>query len=175
MLVLGVDPGETFGVALIRAPMKCEYAAQIKPTQFREVCEQLRPNIVVFESFLLYPSTAASLSYSSLRTAGYCQHIQDVCKDLGIKVTQQPAAVRNRITNELLKAAKVYRTSSPHLNDALRHALFYLWFTRGYSADVVVEEVMRSVVPVPKNVYDDSKERAQDAREMILSFVKRKR
>lgn len=131
LLIIGLDPGGTTGVAVFNEKrMEFVKLAEIRVDELRELfrlMEEYRPNLVIVEEFALYPWKAKSLSFDRMIPAQVIGAVKAWCHDKGITVTEQPAAARKMVSNDVVKKMGVLKMGrgKHHARDAARHVLWY--------------------------------------------------
>jgi len=135
MKVLGVDPGETTGVAFFQGVQLGAYgqlATKLFPTAPVILCDFIRkmaPDIVVIEDYRVYKWKTDSHAWAALHTPKMIGVVEYYCHINGIPLVLQSAQVgKGFCTDERLKEWGFYQTSQRHANDAIRHACQYLMF-----------------------------------------------
>jgi len=87
-----------------------------------------QPDVVVVEEFRLYPWTAKSLGWDSMRPSQIIGAIKAWVSRCGheVELVEQPASVRKPAQAHTRKMEKspMFR-GKPHARDALRHAVWY--------------------------------------------------
>ena len=134
MRVMGVDAGETSGVCMIEVDDKTGEIINFKGWQWKdfevvEDIELLRWDEVVVEDFRLRASSSKAMignSFISAQINGAIKYVMK--KEDKEPVIQQPAQ-KEFFTNDLLKKLGFYIVGEQHSRDAIRHALYYLFFT----------------------------------------------
>lgn len=97
----------------------------------------IRPDVVVCESFNLQPSKAKQQSWSALETPQLIGVMRWYCWTWGYKFVPQKPLIKQRFTDEVLEKTgyverrgdlyfvRGYRTNL-HMRDSIRHGLYYL-------------------------------------------------
>jgi len=144
MIIFGVDPGKTSGLAIIswdsefgEAEPRVEWSAEVQSEQFADEvkrCLDYNKNpfeafYVACESFTINAQTAKnSQAPWSLENIGVLKHL---CREAGYPADriafQAPVNAKNMFPNPALKTLKTWhRGGEGHANDAIRHALLRL-------------------------------------------------
>ncbi len=144
MIVLGVDPGKSSGIAIIswdpdfnQPDPRVEWSGEFQPEEFADqIKECLKYNknefeefYVACESFTINAQTAKnSQAPWSLENIGVLKYL---CREAGYPVDriafQAPVNAKNMFPNPTLKTLKTWhRGGEGHANDAIRHALLRL-------------------------------------------------
>lgn len=138
--ILGLDPGETTGTALIVGPYvegtAVESVGQIKgmtvPEAFvkiRQLIIDTKPDVVVMENYKVYSWKTRDHSWSDLFTARLIGAIECYCFDQNIKLVKQMAQqAKGFCTDDKLRAWGLWHEGQRHARDATRHAVYYLLF-----------------------------------------------
>lgn len=122
--VLGFDPGEDYTGWAFVTEGKVQKLGELPGWKgVDRLIEQSRPNVIVAESFVLYPGKAKSLSGNKLRVNRVLGVMEFLAEKQGITFIEQPAS---RIRHDpLVKFIKHHK--SRHANDAAKHAMAY-WY-----------------------------------------------
>ena len=129
MIVLGVDPGGTTGWAALKADTIVAKGEIDGWDGLLEVIKNQKPNVIVFDEFRLYPWKAKHKSWSSFIEVEVIGVLKFLAKHFGIKAVGQGAQHKKFFNDRRLKQMGLY-SSSPHIRDAIRHALYYMEFGR---------------------------------------------
>ena len=122
MKILAFDPGGTTGWAARDSITTYQYWGEFKDLpQVVTLINTHRPDVVVIESFKLYPWMAKTLSWNSFRAVEVIGAIKLTCELLGIKVEMQSASMAKFPKKIIAKPAKM----SKHAYDAYVHAEIY--------------------------------------------------
>lgn len=121
------DPGETTGYASF-SDSPHDIAAGDFPhfSAVRELLQKVDPDIVIIESFRLYPWKAKAKTWSSFPEIEVIGAIKHECFQMGLNYIEQGASDKNMFDDEKLKALGFWRNMSPHARDSCRHALYYM-------------------------------------------------
>jgi hypothetical protein len=126
--IVAFDPGGTTGFA-VWTPDNCIYTGQIEGlhhvTALWKFLEGLQPGLVIWEEFI-YEKDHLNADLRAVEYIGVCR--------LWAEQRAVPTQVSSRAFKKFwdrrkLKALKLYKASTPHGMDALRHLLTYLVFT----------------------------------------------
>lgn len=136
MKIVGVDPGETTGLAAFTltngAVLSCTGATEA--TDVEGVCaflDEHRPDFVVVEAFTLYPWAARSMSWNKMpasQVIGAVKAWRAKCRKRP-RLVEQPASVRGHVQTTVFKVmgcADMF-VNKPHARDAAKHALWFCW------------------------------------------------
>lgn len=146
MLVAGIDPGGTTGYCLIQAPMQLIYYGEGEDRAKLLAWILLnRPDVIVVEDYRLYPGMGEATAWSNFPAVKVISALEELCEREGIELIKQSTSNKERITDKILKKAGLYKPSYPHANDAMRHALFFLWFRNGYIEDSEVKKILEEI------------------------------
>lgn len=138
MIVIALDPGGTTGGVVVQRPWTVISAAQIPTTaDLTSWLDAMVPDIVVAESFKLYPWKAKSLSYSEMPSAEVLGVIKLWCQNNNVELVLQPAAAMKTISNNMLKECGLWDSTRgmPHARDAARHVL--LWAMKHWLSEII--------------------------------------
>jgi hypothetical protein len=136
MLIIGIDPGGTTGVVLIRPAtdnidvLTHMHLDGLRATQWVEAELTSHPDedyAVVVEQFTISPRTLTGSRAGSMEALYTIGSVRYVCFRCNKPVIlQTPAAAKNALNDEVLKDLDLWKkVSGPHERDALRHALLY--------------------------------------------------
>jgi Holliday junction resolvasome RuvABC endonuclease subunit len=142
MLVMGIDPGGTTGVAWLNLEsgessgfeVKCKKSGAYSKYMELElnvvdeilgVVEKVDPNVVCIEGFVLrLPCRSSAVSGLSPVRIGFGIH--HGCRRLGIDVVYfQPGQAKGAVTDERLRECGHWVVGSAHVRDAWRQVLLY--------------------------------------------------
>ena len=133
-----LDPGSTTGVAVIQPPATLLFAGQEwDRSELLTWVRRQRPEAVVVEDFRPYEGLPTWADMPAPRFIG-------ALEELGLKVVKQQPTCKRTFPNELLEAAGMLQRGKPHANDAIRHGLYYTWFTLGHLKDEAVQAIYRT-------------------------------
>ncbi len=133
MRIAAVDPGATTGwVVAEGCPptlLGCGEAVQLGELQ--DVLVGYRPQVVVVESFRLYPWRAKALGFSRMQAAEAIGTLRAWAQDIGITWVEQQPAVKDTVSRKVLEALGLWAPTrgKPHARDAARHLAHYLIVT----------------------------------------------
>lgn len=150
MKVLAIDPGGTTGYCegqfvthvgntntFIDSFKEAPSGILLKPYMMPDDCEelwdrldQLRPDIVVMESFEYRNRSRAGLDLTPVKLIGVAELYS--AKSGARLYMQTPSQGKTYYTDTLLKKYGFYKRGQPHAMDALRHMLQWLSFGAGY-------------------------------------------
>jgi hypothetical protein len=136
MLIIGIDPGGTTGVVLIRPAtdnidvFTHMHLDGLHATQWVEAELTSHPDedyVVVVEQFTISPRTLTASRAGSMEALYTVGSVRYVCfRHQTPIILQTPSAAKNAINDEVLKDLDLWsKVSGPHERDALRHALLY--------------------------------------------------
>lgn len=138
MHILSFDPGQTTGVCEIRilkVPYDIESSCTIDTWQIGpedhhgdlfKICQASLCDHIVAENFIHQRRGSAVL-----KPVEYLGVIKLFCserKDVSLTI-QTPAMAKNFWTDEKIKSLGLWKRSSPHAMDALRHGLYFVTTT----------------------------------------------
>lgn len=137
MILLGLDPGESTGFAVVDTEQESTFVDGLGAILefgvmdgWREV-ERLivahKPNTIVIEKFVLYPNRAAAQSYSPMIPSQVIGVIKYLAEQHGIPCIEQTASSGKSF---MLSDELYTHLYSPHARDAARHVGVYL-YSRG--------------------------------------------
>ena len=136
--VLSFDPGETTGVCCIDYDIIDGRAIFLGYNHLEEIknnhlipdkIAKVKPNTIVYERFGLYPGRAKALSHNALLPVEAIGLIKYVADDLYKKIVCQPASMIKRV--KLSDVQKKLCGSSPHIQDACKHAIVFIYSQEG--------------------------------------------
>ena len=137
--MIAIDPGEEHCGVAVFVDGKRVFSSEMKPTDLFDWWNvggalygnsKLRWDMVVCESFKLYPDKAASLTWSTLGTVEVIGVLRENCRREGIEFVLQPASIKRATA---AKAKRLEMTlprgavGGGHAKDAWLHGLYYLW------------------------------------------------
>lgn len=148
--VLAVDPGHTIGYAVMDPPARLVVAGQTHDeAEVFALLETHHPDEVVVERFRPYPEMMWALGFQAVAPAEMVERIKRVCAERGVPVIEQSSSQiseKGPFTDFLLRQLKLYQRGKVHANDAIRHALYRLWFAHGFRRDEDVADRLRGVL-----------------------------
>lgn len=137
MKLLGVDPGYSTGIAVMEIPEDIiihpnkPFHKHLLDTRtlegyikYKDLLEEINPDVVVIEDYRLYPSVAQAKSWDKLIEVRILGVIEYLTKELNKNYILQPPADKFFYTDKILKQMKLYQKIR-HENDAIRHILHY--------------------------------------------------
>ena len=140
--LLSIDPGETVGWSYWEYD-RAKYCGQLELGPHRvgwgvtlhKLLGRFRPSVIVIERFSLYAWKAKSQSWSEMYTSRVIGAVEiwAQLQSPPIKVVFQGAGVAKPFcTNDKLRQWGLLQTVTQlrHANDALRHACYYLLFSK---------------------------------------------
>lgn len=137
--LLALDPGETCGVAAFGCTLDeatLVHAGQIKTwplkdgvESFTKLLNDIKPNIVVFESYQVYEWKSDTHSWSQIPTVQVIGMIQTLLIQQNIPYYTQTAQVaKNFVKDEKLEQWGYWLKGLKHARDAIRHSCYFLLF-----------------------------------------------
>lgn len=117
--VLGIDPGQTVGLALLYG--SCIDLGQCEPSALWEILGSILPETIVIERYKVRPGQPGNPI--ALEVIGRVREY--VAANL---YEQDPAQGKGFWNNDKLKAYGLYVPGLPHARDALRHLMYHLTF-----------------------------------------------
>jgi hypothetical protein len=137
--IVGIDPGETTGVAYFHGPNLIEakqLSTGLMPDAAGDIEHYLNNlpqglDAVVMESYRVYSWKAKTHAWAGLHTPRLIGAIEYICKfRLGVPLHQQSAYQgKTFCTDEKLQAWGLYHRGERHARDAIRHVCQHLLFT----------------------------------------------
>ena len=140
--LLALDPGETTGYTFITnhgnsAGLELSEWGQLDTKtvklasqEIEKIFDKIQPTHVVFESYRIYGSKAATHINAELipvRVVGIIEHI---CNQRNIPYTSQGASLAKQFcTDDKLKTWNFWFKNARHARDAMRHAVWYILFS----------------------------------------------
>lgn len=121
MKILAIDPGETSGVCIFENPKKFKTLSIGK--SFKDIADliyKVKPDLVVYERFTLYPSHAKALVWDEMYTSQTIGVIRYVCE-----LKEIPAHAQSASNKEYVVYPKNYKFSNDHEKDAYGHAWYF--------------------------------------------------
>ena len=110
-------------------PIKIEICGEMKyEKHIYKILSEQPIQIVIIESFKLFPWKSKTLYWSNLRTVEIIGAIKGYCSILNLPFILQDPNVKKFYDDKKLKFLNMYEKESPHLRDAIRHGLYYLHF-----------------------------------------------
>ena len=133
MKVISLDPGETHGLCMAESNHNKDWKIirtdAIKDAELFSLLEN-EPNVdlVIYEQYKLYASKAKAMVNNEFLTVQAIGVIKYICRKRGIPTLKSPTMNKAFWTNKRLKQLGLYVTIE-HKRDAIRHFLFWLYFT----------------------------------------------
>lgn len=137
MKLFVVDPGGTTGFVAAEGWNKVLLVGQSKYfTEVRKGITEIKPDLVVYESFNLYAHKALAQSGSDMPAPMIIGRLTELCDTLHIPLKSQTPSNRKIISNELLARTGWLKatTGVSHARDAARHLLLY-YKNNGYAEE----------------------------------------
>ena len=129
--ILTLDPGESTGWSYLSRTN--QLAAGTLPKDHGKVAEhilQLRPDVIVFETFNLYPGKAQSLSWNSFYPCEVIGIIKYLARwVLGTHIVEQAPAIKRyagALPKQFLGLSRADHKLTEHSKDAVQHLCYYL-------------------------------------------------
>jgi len=131
--ILGVDPGETTGYALVTCGETMdtleivEHGVVVLWHGLEVLILQNNVNVVVAEQFRLYPKLAKVQSFSTMVASRVLGAVEEITDRLCIPLKEQGANVGKNVhvPETIYEIVRKYKTA--HEKDALKHAIAYLY------------------------------------------------
>lgn len=142
--IIAIDPGEQHcGVAVFAVvmgedgepKMECRLTTEHTPEGLFDSLRvwasqhgnsKLAFDVMVVESFRLYPEKMASLAYSELRTVEVIGVLRERCRVEGVAFVTQPASIKKATEGQLrARGIALKSKGSPHAHDAELHGYHY--------------------------------------------------
>jgi len=148
--IFSVDPGHTIGYAVLESPTNLLLADQTHDEAVVfDAIREYQPSEVVIERYRPYPGMVRMLGFRAVAPAELVERIKRFCDEEGVPVVEQSSAQisdRGLFSGMLLRQLGLWQRGKPHANDAIRHALYRLWFGHGYSRDGDVADWLREML-----------------------------
>jgi Holliday junction resolvasome RuvABC endonuclease subunit len=133
MRIIGIDPGQTTGIAIIESMDEVVtvdaalHMDGIGAARALGVELTLGPAEVVVERFNIAHRTLLGTRQGTLETLYTIGAVRYVCAEVEIPLTfQEPAAAKRAFNDDVIRGLGLWsKTSGPHERDALRHALLH--------------------------------------------------
>lgn len=125
MRILALDPGGTTGWAIFSDDTI--YGGQLAGQHHYDLYLLMRdrdPNVIVYETFEYRNKSRSGLVLDSKEYIGIIKLYAEI-NEVDIKA-QTPAQAKGFVTDDKLKKLKLYQPGMPHLNDAMRHLIYYI-------------------------------------------------
>lgn len=118
--IMGIDPGGTTGICIFENPDVYKLLEVKKDLSLMyKMIEVYKPDHVVFERFVLYPSAAKGLIYDDFYTSQVIGVIKLACEHFGIPYSEQAARDKDFVDY------KDRKFPNDHIKDAYGHAWYY--------------------------------------------------
>jgi len=143
MKILAFDPGGTTGVCFSNTQnLKFDYSKKyfnsivqwtdnvIDFLPLKECIEETTPDLVVVESFKLYPWKAKAKIWDDFEEVQKIGAIKLTCLANNIELVLQGANQKKFFKDKKLKEFNLYKNKTPHERDAIRHNLIYIMKNR---------------------------------------------
>lgn len=125
---VSIDPGETTGLAFWSDGRLVEARQEALWDMVDELADtHERYGLFVVEDWRLYPWELKSLAWDACRTARAIGALELITRLHGIRLVLQPAKIKEAA--EAAGAAELFLSplhENRHLNDAIRHGVYYL-------------------------------------------------
>lgn len=134
MKILSFDPGKATGYALIESDGEISNSVVKAAGSLQgwlgidELLRKCRPDLVVFETFRLYPWNRKSQTWSAFEPVEAIGVIKYLCSQANIPIVGQSPAMKKFFSDKKLRSLGAFLHRSSHERDALRHAFYYLAF-----------------------------------------------
>jgi hypothetical protein len=138
MLIVAFDPGGTTGVASYDDQEEEWARTQLIGYHHKELWEWLLnhdPQVIIYERFMYQRrelTKGVSLNLDAVEYIGVLKLWEKMSSPLSPQlICQTPHQAKKFWDDNKLKTLNLYMAGAPHANDATRHLLYYLSFTRG--------------------------------------------
>ena len=147
-ITMGIDPGMTTGYCLFRKSSmeldgidayRLATSGVIKVNKqtgwdpIIDLIELMKPNLIVCEDYKIYPNKQLEHVLSSVDTVRIIGAIEYACHHNGVPLVKQMASVhKGFVTDEKLKEWNLYKGINRHARDAVKAAIYFLLFNKGY-------------------------------------------
>lgn len=125
MNILAFDPGGTTGWATFHD--NAFFGGQLAGQHHYDLYLLMRdrdPNVIVYETFEYRNKSRSGLVLDSREYIGVIKLYAEI-NEVDI-IAQTPAQAKGFVTDDKLKKMKLYQPGMPHLNDAMRHLVYYI-------------------------------------------------
>lgn len=130
MIIVGVDPGGTTGVAWLDTEdfgydfMQLTGSLLDQALTFAGLVMDTEPDVIAFERFVLGPASGRTAGIlDAPRMIAMCEvWLREIVEFEGVLLYQSPSDAKGVITNARMKALGV-AVQGDHARDAMRHAL----------------------------------------------------
>jgi len=128
--VIAIDPGDRhIGFASWR-PRSGVQAKEVDASDFLKLLDGTMRNskvdVVVVESFIIYPKNANALSWQRLRTSEMIGAIRWISESNGATIVEQAAAIKTPTRAQCTARRLEWKHRSGHASDAKLHLYHYL-------------------------------------------------
>lgn len=131
MNVLAIDPGEIHcGVAYFDKRGNCSWTVEMTPMElFQFIGQTMQNEVIIVESFRLYPDKAMAQQWSQLKTVETIGVIRYLCLTKHLDMVEQAASIKN-VAKRQMKARDVENKAvverkGGHAADAFMHGWYY--------------------------------------------------
>ncbi|MBA7691033.1 hypothetical protein ES703_99571 [subsurface metagenome] len=129
MKILAIDPGETCGVAIFKDDKLIE-ATELSEKELLIHIEIDKPDVIIVEAYLHFP-WVKDYAVHEYPTAELIGKIKLLAEQLNLRITTQPVGlVKSVITKRVLRHFDIKPYKSKHINDAIKHGLYYLKYRK---------------------------------------------
>lgn len=132
LTLLSLDPGSTTGYSYFSSS-RLRYAGQVPgtPRYIEALLKKLKPDVVVYEQYRIYPWKTKQHSLSTVPVARLIGQIELLCDQAHVPyVSQMAMQAKGFATDAKLKKWGLYQVGRPHATDAIRHAVYALLFQK---------------------------------------------
>jgi hypothetical protein len=137
--LLALDPGPTTGWAFfVRGELQVCGQCPGTAVNIRNLLEQYKPQLTVYEVYRVYPWLAQSHSMSEIPTLQLIGVIKYLCEERGIQHKGQTAQqAKGFCTDDKLRIWGMFQAHGKrHANDAIRHGCHHLLFGSGEACTI---------------------------------------
>ena len=133
MIILGFDPGESSGVAVCSVDGHMStfsilmHGVLSKWRGVEAIIDEYVPDVIVAESYVLYPHLAMVQAFSTLVAARVLGAMEEIAERRGIPLIEQSASVGTKLrlpANIFSQTAKYW---SEHEKDCVKHITAYCY------------------------------------------------
>jgi hypothetical protein len=129
--ILGIDPGETTGIALLLNGAILEQD-QIKTDdlgnsvyKLNDLITTIKPDVIIYEDYRVYEWKSDDHKWSSVHTPKLIGVIICLCEINNLAYgTRMASSVKSFVTDDKLKDWGLYIKGKRHARDAIRHAVY---------------------------------------------------
>jgi len=118
--IIAFDPGDKTGVSYFKYGVFKQETIEKSFTGIASAIVSYKPDIIVAEDFVLYPSKAKHLSWNDMYAAQVIGVIKYIGEVLDIPVVMQQANIKKFVDYSK------YEGKNDHEKDAFAHAWFYI-------------------------------------------------